>query len=155
MNWATFDLGAKVIDVSSEIETCNASNVLDPHLPSIWLTEDGLPQWLCISLANVTLQKDKVIRTIGWHCWQVTYIALPISPLSLLSIYLLCIYLFSSLCILYLYICFHYTCLFYSCYIWYIYVLSISAFTIYAFSISALSIYMFCLYLISLCMPFL
>lgn len=70
LNWATSLLGCKIVDVSSEIESCQASNVLDPHLPSIWLTEPGLPQWLCISLSDITMRKDVVIRTIGWHCWH-------------------------------------------------------------------------------------
>ena len=68
LNWATSLLGCKIVDVSSEV--CPAANVLDPHLPSIWLTDTGLPQWLCISLADITMRKDVVIRTIGWHCWQ-------------------------------------------------------------------------------------
>lgn len=76
-NWATATLGAKLIDFSSDIKGCEAENILEPNLPDIWLTEHTLPQWVCISLAdvhqNVTRElqsNDLIIRTVGWHCWH-------------------------------------------------------------------------------------
>lgn len=69
-NYATELEGANLIDFSSEQEGCNANHVLDPHLSNIWLSEEGLPQWLCISLDGVNEKRDLVIRSIGWHCWQ-------------------------------------------------------------------------------------
>ena len=99
MNWACEKLGAKIVDFSSEIEGCEAYNILVDNLQDIWLSEDSTPQWTCISLAkiNVDLEysqmfdgsnnlddnlsilndEDKnsqnetvTIRTIGWHCWH-------------------------------------------------------------------------------------
>lgn len=69
-NWANHILGAKLIDFSSEIVGCEAENVLDNDISSIWLTDDGIPQWLCLSLSEIRASKDIVIRTIGWHCWH-------------------------------------------------------------------------------------
>lgn len=68
INWATNDYGARLIDFSSEIEGCEASNVLDSHLPHIWLSEEGVPQWLCISLGELEDKRNICIRTVGWHC---------------------------------------------------------------------------------------
>jgi hypothetical protein len=70
INWATYDFGARLIDFSSEIEGCEASNVLDSHLPHIWLSEEGVPQWLCISLGELEDKRNICIRTVGWHCWN-------------------------------------------------------------------------------------
>lgn len=69
LNWATASRGAKLIDYSSQLGGCSAANVLDDDISNIWLSENGAPQWLCISLAN--LERESVIlRTIGWHCWH-------------------------------------------------------------------------------------
>ena len=70
INWASSDAGARLIDFSSEIEGCEAENVLNPKLNSIWLTEEGLPQWFCLSLSGIQNVRDVVIRTVGWHCWH-------------------------------------------------------------------------------------
>ena len=69
-NYASKGEGAKLVDFSSELEGCDACHVLDPNLANIWLSEEGLPQWLCISLDGVRDKRDLVIRTIGWHCWH-------------------------------------------------------------------------------------
>lgn len=69
-NYASLNEGAKLVDFSSELEGCDAAHILDPHLPNIWLSEEGLPQWLCISLDGIKEKRDLVIRTIGWHCWH-------------------------------------------------------------------------------------
>ena len=37
-NWATYDLGARLVDVSSEANSCYASNVLDPNISTFWLS---------------------------------------------------------------------------------------------------------------------
>lgn len=67
-NWASSDLGATIVDVSSESSNCPGTSVLDWTASSVWLTEEGLPQWISISLKN--LSSDIVIRTVGWNCWQ-------------------------------------------------------------------------------------
>ena len=69
-NYASAVEGGKLVDFSSELEGCNATHVLDPQLSNIWLSEEGLPQWLCISLDGIKDKRDLVIRTIGWHCWH-------------------------------------------------------------------------------------
>ena len=70
LNYASVSEGAKLVDFSSELEGCSATHVLDPQLPNIWLSEEGLPQWLCISLDGVRDKRDLVVRTIGWRCWH-------------------------------------------------------------------------------------
>lgn len=70
LNYSTQSEGAKLVDFSSELDGCHACHVLDPHLADIWLSEEGLPQWLCISLDGIKDKRDLVIRTIGWHCWH-------------------------------------------------------------------------------------
>ena len=90
-NWANSLNGAHIVDVSSEIEGCLAENALNNQLNSIWLTEEGLPQWICISLAKVKINNNNsnnhnnnhkqdddddnennnvVIKTVGWYCWH-------------------------------------------------------------------------------------
>ena len=44
--------------------------MLDPLLANIWLTEEGLPQWICITLGGISQSVDIVVRTVGWHCWH-------------------------------------------------------------------------------------
>ncbi len=70
MNWASSKDGATLVDVSSELEGCPASNVLNDDLSTIWLSEEGFPQWLCISLAKFEHIPNLVIRTVGWNCWH-------------------------------------------------------------------------------------
>lgn len=70
MNWASSKDGAMLVDVSSELEGCPASNVLNDDLSTIWLSEEGFPQWLCISLAKFIHVPNLVIRTVGWNCWH-------------------------------------------------------------------------------------
>lgn len=71
INWASSSLGAKLVDFSSEVQGCEAANVLEFNLPQLWLSEEGVPQWLCISLASVKAdRRNECIRTIGWHCWH-------------------------------------------------------------------------------------
>lgn len=70
-NWAGAEAGSNIVDFSSEVEGCEAFNVQVADHSSIWLTKnDSLPQWLCLSLANVFTTEDLVLRTIGWHCWH-------------------------------------------------------------------------------------
>ena len=70
LNWASKECGARVIDCSSEINGCEAKNVLDPHISNIWLTEEGSPHWLCIALNGENTGRKTTIRAIGWHCWH-------------------------------------------------------------------------------------
>ena len=70
MNWASASVGAKLVDFSSQVFSGDASNVLDDDHRRIWLTEDGTPQWLCISLLKLADVKNLVIRTVGWYCWR-------------------------------------------------------------------------------------
>jgi len=70
VNWASSDLGAKVVDVSSESPDCLSLNALDWNQSSMWMTEEGLPQWISISLKDLNSSGDTVIRTVGWNCWQ-------------------------------------------------------------------------------------
>lgn len=70
MNWATLACGAAVISVSSEVAGCEAHHALTDDLSQIWLSDTGIPQWLCISLQNVTNYQNIEIRTVGWHCWH-------------------------------------------------------------------------------------
>lgn len=70
VNLASESLGAKLVDFSSEIKNCVAANVLNTDLSKLWLTEEGLPQWICISLSDLANKSDVVIRTIGWQCWH-------------------------------------------------------------------------------------
>ena len=51
MNLASVEIGAKIVDCSSEVEP--ASSVLDSNLSTLWLTEEGFPQWICISLKGL------------------------------------------------------------------------------------------------------
>ena len=46
--------------------------MLNSNLPSIWLTEEGLPQWVCISLQHMKEPDGEavVVRSVGWHCWH-------------------------------------------------------------------------------------
>lgn len=60
MNWASENFGAKIVSVSSEVPGCEASNLLDPSPERLWLSEDGLPQWVCVSLENLS---ERVIST--------------------------------------------------------------------------------------------
>lgn len=72
VNWATGSLGATIVDCSSELESNEACNILDPRPAKLWLSSDGLPQWLSISLTGLKdIDKRSVcIRTIGWRCWH-------------------------------------------------------------------------------------
>jgi hypothetical protein len=70
MNWATHIYGAVIVSSSSEIKGCEASNILDDDISKIWLSEEGIPQWICISLENITDINNVVIKTIGWECWH-------------------------------------------------------------------------------------
>lgn len=70
MNYANYDYGVSLVDYSSEMMECEANNVLDSKINTIWLSDEGLPQWLCISLVNLHNVRNIVLRTIGWHCWH-------------------------------------------------------------------------------------
>ena len=70
VNWASAELGTSLVDFSSQVNDCEAQNVLESSMNSIWLTEEGLPQWFCLSLQNIQKSRDVVIRTVGWHCWH-------------------------------------------------------------------------------------
>jgi len=70
-NWASTEAGAKIVDFSSEVVGCEAANVQSADHSSIWMSRnDSLPQWLCLSLADVFTTEDLVLRTLGWHCWH-------------------------------------------------------------------------------------
>jgi hypothetical protein len=64
-NWASVECGAKLVGFSSQIKGGEAANVLHPKISQLWLSEEGVPQWICIAL-----KPDIFIRTIGWHCWH-------------------------------------------------------------------------------------
>ncbi|KAJ1426280.1 hypothetical protein B484DRAFT_480161 [Ochromonadaceae sp. CCMP2298] len=100
MNWASTHLGASLVDCSSQLVGCEAEHVLQNDLSRLWLSGEGAPQWLCISLqqvAQVQAQVERqaahtygaygaygdydginvnsgnvglIIRTVGWHNWQ-------------------------------------------------------------------------------------
>ena len=72
VNWATASLGASLVDCSSETETNEALNILDPRPAKLWLSSEGLPQWLSISLLGLKDidRRSVCIRTIGWRCWH-------------------------------------------------------------------------------------
>jgi len=72
VNWATASLGATLVDCSSETESNEAYNILDPRPAKLWLSSEGLPQWLSISLLSLKdIDKRSIcIRTIGWRCWH-------------------------------------------------------------------------------------
>jgi hypothetical protein len=70
MNYANYDYGVRLVDYSSEMIDCEANNVLDNKMNTIWLSGEGLPQWLCLSLVNLHNVRNIVLRTIGWHCWH-------------------------------------------------------------------------------------
>lgn len=70
MNLANAQQGAEVIGTSSEVAGCEAGHILTDDLSQIWLSEDGIPQWICLSLFNIPHQEDTAIRSIGWHCWH-------------------------------------------------------------------------------------
>lgn len=70
MNWATNTYGSQVVSLSSELPGCEGRNILEEDLSKIWLSDEGLPQWLCISLDGIPDKAEVEIRTIGWHCWH-------------------------------------------------------------------------------------
>jgi len=70
MNFANPLFGAKVISSSSEVPGCSAEHVLSEDLSKIWLSEEGIPQWLCISLQDLSNLSSVEIRTVGWYCWH-------------------------------------------------------------------------------------
>jgi hypothetical protein len=70
MNYANYDYGVRLVDYSSEMMDCEANNVLDNKMNTIWLSDEALPQWLCLSLVNLHNVRNVVLRTIGWHCWH-------------------------------------------------------------------------------------
>lgn len=69
-NFASIEAGARIVDFSSVVDNCDPSNVLDASNDMIWLSEKGLPQWLCISLEDIHVREDAIIRTVGWRCWH-------------------------------------------------------------------------------------
>lgn len=70
MNWATLSCGAAVVSVSSEVAGCEAHHVLTDDVSQIWLSDTGIPQWICISLQSIPNYQNVEIRTVGWHCWH-------------------------------------------------------------------------------------
>jgi hypothetical protein len=74
INWASKTIGTKVVDYSSNIKGCSADNVLDDNISKIWLSEEGLPQWISLSLQTIEVSRQYqlpvVIRSIGWHVWH-------------------------------------------------------------------------------------
>ena len=62
----------KLVDFSSENIDCDAANVLNTdNISSLWLSEEGIPQWLCISFTELALTNPNLtIQTIGWYCWH-------------------------------------------------------------------------------------
>ena len=76
-NLGSSELGARLVDHSSQVHGCEASHVLTGPLQQLWLSEEGLPQWLCISLSAQAGRRsdgaeegDLCVRTVGWHCWH-------------------------------------------------------------------------------------
>lgn len=69
-NFASIEAGASIVDFSTVVDNCDPSNVLDGSNDMIWLSEKGLPQWLCVSLKDVQVQEEAIIRTVGWRCWH-------------------------------------------------------------------------------------
>ena len=69
-NWASIEHGVRLVDFSSQVEECEAEHVLDTAVNSIWLTKEGLPQWLCFSLLDASKLQELQIKTVGWHCWH-------------------------------------------------------------------------------------
>jgi hypothetical protein len=49
MNWASYEWGATISSFSSQVEGCEASNLLISDSASIWLSQQNLPQWICVS----------------------------------------------------------------------------------------------------------
>ena len=43
----------RLVDFSSQVSGCPATNVLDSRPDKLWLTEPGLPQWICLALDEV------------------------------------------------------------------------------------------------------
>ena len=69
-NWASLDLGCRLIDFSSDFEGCPPVNILDNGLQKLWLTKEHLPQWFCMCLNDLRDINGIIIRTVGWHCWH-------------------------------------------------------------------------------------
>lgn len=69
-NYASIEAGARIVDFSTVVENCDPCNVLDATNDMIWLSEKGLPQWLCLSLEDVQIKDEAIIRTVGWRCWH-------------------------------------------------------------------------------------
>lgn len=77
MNLANASIGANVVNASSELPGCEAIHLLSDDMSEIWLSDDDIPQWLCISLQYCTLLTPQTayhtaleIRTVGWYCWH-------------------------------------------------------------------------------------
>ena len=70
INWATDELGASLVDYSSEVPGCEAENILSNTISTIWLSDEGLPQWICLSLHQIMNIRNIVLRSIGWYCWH-------------------------------------------------------------------------------------
>ena len=58
----------RLVDFSSQVSGCPATNVLDSRPDKLWLTEPGLPQWICLALDEVeNAERDLVIKTVGFE----------------------------------------------------------------------------------------
>jgi hypothetical protein len=66
-NWAE---SSSLVDASSEIPKCLASNVLAENKSEIWLSEAGMPQWFSIKLNGARRHGNIVVRSVGWYCWH-------------------------------------------------------------------------------------
>lgn len=66
INWAS-EKYATLVDWSSQIQGCDANHVLLSDTSKIWLTGEGLPQWICLHFNNIP-ENDKhglVFKSIG------------------------------------------------------------------------------------------
>ena len=70
VNWATEELGTRLVDYSSEAKGCEARNVIIPDFSSHWLSDErsGGPHWICLNIRGINNGDEIMIRTVGWHC---------------------------------------------------------------------------------------
>lgn len=74
-NFLTYENGARIEKVTSEMRGCDISNILNKESKLIWLSEEGLPQEIIIDLSTLE-SRPKEINCIGIYCWH----AYPTNP---------------------------------------------------------------------------
>ena len=71
LNDISSDTLKKIIQSSSEMESCPITNILEPEEKSLWLSSEQLPQEIIINLNKNLLKKyPKKITSIGIFCWH-------------------------------------------------------------------------------------